>query len=65
MTLTPALGLDYKNKKDAEADFRAGKDFQMHSATRGFGLCSIRDFKPGEIITIRYAKLTKAFEVTV
>lgn len=30
-TLTPAYGRDYKNKKEALADFEAGKDFIYNS----------------------------------
>lgn len=54
-TLTPAFGRDYRSKVEAEADFRAGKDFVLHS-TRGSGYCSCRDFEAGASVQIRNRK---------
>lgn len=60
MTLTPAYGKDYKSKKKVEAAFREGKDFHMTDIVKGLsGYCSIRDFQPGDEVTIRYKKLTQ------
>lgn len=52
-TLTAAYGRNYTKAKDAEKDFRDGKDFVLHS-TQGNGYCSIRDFELGCFIQIRY-----------
>jgi hypothetical protein len=57
-TLTPAYGRDYKNGKEAEADFRAGKDFVLNTYT-GSGICGIADFQPGCTVTLRYKRLTQ------
>lgn len=63
MTLTPSYGRDYKSAKEVEADFRAGKDFTIASVGPYMGKqCSIRDLK-GQMVTLRYAKLTKAVVV--
>ena len=65
-TLTPAYGRDYKNKTDCENDFRAGKDFILNDMSRWSGKpCSIRDFKTGDSITLRYKKLTEAVIVKI
>jgi hypothetical protein len=63
--LTPAYGRDYKNKKDAEADFRAGKDFQIQDTQLGNGYCSIRDFESGVTVELRYKSLTMLTMVKV
>lgn len=52
-SLTPAFGRDYKSGKDAEADFRAGKDFILQPEGQ---YCSIRDFAPGATANLRYKK---------
>ena len=52
-TVTPAYGRDYSKRTDAERDFRAGKDFQLHTYN-GSGYCSIRDFVSGAHVQIRY-----------
>lgn len=61
-TLTPAYGRDYKNAKDVEADFRAGKDFLLQPSNRP---CSIRDFAPGATANLRYKKLQSVKPVKV
>ena len=62
--LTPAFGRDYKNKKEIEADFRAGKDFILN-AYNGSGLCSIRDFAKGVTVNLRYKKLQNVAVVKI
>lgn len=62
ITLTPAYGRDYKSKAAVEKDFIDGKDFRicdMSSPDDG-RYCSIRDFKKGDKVTIRYSKLMKS-----
>lgn len=56
--LTPAYSRDYKTAQECEDDFRAGKDFIFHDpSSRWDGKpCSIRDFKTGEVIELRYKK---------
>ena len=61
--VTPAYGRDYRNKKSAEADFKAGKDFKLES--QGGCYCSIRDFQAGDSIEIRYAKQMKLTVVKI
>lgn len=60
--LTPAYGRDYKSQKAVEADFRKGMDFMLQPENRP---CSIRDFQPGVMVSLRYQKLTKVFPVGV
>lgn len=60
ITLIPAYGRDYKGKKGIVEDLEAGKDFQicdMSSKWDG-SYCSLKDFKAGETLKIRYKKLT-------
>lgn len=63
-TLTPAYGKDYTSKAKAIAAFREGKDF-VYNLLGSSTYCSIRDFKQGEVVRIRYKKLTQVCEVTV
>lgn len=66
ITVTPSYGRDYKSKAAAEADWREGKDFTVASVGRWTGSqCSVRDMSPGDRVTIRYARLTRATVVTV
>lgn len=58
-TLTPALGRDYKNKKDVIEAYKQGKDF-IYAQTGQY--CSIRDFK-GQQVMLRYDKLKKITQV--
>lgn len=66
-TLTPAYGRDYKSAKDCENDFRAGKDFIFQSVKPVLGgrYCSIRDFKTGESVTLRYRRKESVIIVKV
>ena len=57
-TLTPAYGRDYKSKKEVLKDFLDGKDFIYNDPFRQC-YCSIRDFKPGDVVNLRYHKLTR------
>lgn len=59
--LVPAYGRDYKSKKEAEDSFYAGQDFRVADISSPFDgtYCSVRDFKKGEEISIRYKKLTQ------
>ena len=52
-TLTPAYGRDYNNKASAEKDLRSGKDFIIH-APQGVTYCSVRDFREGDTLNVRY-----------
>jgi hypothetical protein len=63
--VSPAYGRDYKNKAEAEADFNGGKDFRGQSHLIGGMYCSVRDFKPGDKVEIRYARMTKLTVVTI
>lgn len=53
--LTPAYGKDYKSKAEVEKAFRDGKDFK--DATQGGRYCSVRDFKEGTDIELRYNRI--------
>lgn len=64
MELIPAYGRDYKNKKEVETAFREGKDFEGDYSI-GFKPCSIRDFKTGVKVCLRYKKQTAVAVVTV
>ncbi len=52
-TLTPAYGRDYSSKASAEKDLRSGKDFVIH-APQGTTYCSVRDFREGDVLNVRY-----------
>ncbi len=62
--LQPAYGRDYKNGKAAIADFVSGKDW-MGDYQMGFAYCSIRDFKPGDTVDLRYSRLKKVIPLKV
>ena len=66
-TLTPAYGRDYKSKAAVERDFKNGMDFILNDPmSRWDGKpCSIRDFRAGEQIKLRYKRLTEAILVKV
>ena len=55
-TLTPAYGRDYTSKAKAEADLRNGKDFVLN-APQGVTYCSVRDFRAGDTLNVRYKAL--------
>lgn len=66
ITISPAYGRDYKSKKAAIEDLKAGKDFiveSVHSPYCG-RYCSIRDLK-GYQVEIRYNKLRNVCITTV
>jgi hypothetical protein len=54
-TVTPAYGRDYKSKKDAIADWNAGKDFQCQP--QGCYISKREANEAGLAINIRYKKL--------
>lgn len=58
-TLTPSYGRDYKSKVEAVTDFRNGLDF-THNLMGQTCQCSVRDYKEGDMVKIRYDRLTKA-----
>jgi len=68
-TVSGAYGKDYSNAEQAKLAFLSGKDFKMESILHGvdaYGTyCSIRDFKPGVTVNVRYARLTKVVPVVV
>jgi len=55
--LTPAYR-NYKTKAEVIEAFKAGKDFHGDYQLN-FRLCSIADFKPGDICNLRYSNDTK------
>jgi hypothetical protein len=65
--VSPAYGQDYSNRVQALEAWRTGKDFVHESAAAlgGGRYCSIRDFKPGDKIEIRYRKRRQAVVETV
>jgi hypothetical protein len=58
-TLVPAYGRDYKSGKEVQADWDAGKDFQIANAFSPDDgrLINKQDAKPGESFNIRYKRL--------
>ena len=62
--LAPAYGRDYKNRKEVTDAFLGGKDFEG-DFQMGFKPCGISDFKPGDCVNLRYARLTKVAVVRV
>jgi hypothetical protein len=62
--LVPAYGRDYKSAAEAKADFLAGKDF-VYQNFDGCTYCSVADFAPGTIASLRYKKLTNVVNCTV
>ena len=66
LTISPAYGRDYKKASDATKDFVEGKDFIMESLMAGgWTYCSVRDFAPGVVVSVRYAKMRKVVNVKV
>ena len=68
MTLTPAYGRDYKNKKAVIADFDADKDFQVASMVDRGGMYANKTdlLREGtKSVNIRYNKLTRVAVVAV
>lgn len=60
LVVSPAYGRDYKNAKDAKADWTSGKDFVNESAmfTGGGTYVNSNDWTGS--VEIRYARKTKA-----
>ena len=56
VTLTPAYGRDYKNKKDVLRDWKEGKDFTIASMMHPYNgkYTSIRDHASLGSVSIRY-----------
>ena len=63
--ISPAYGRDYKNKAQAESDFRKGKDFRLESLGHNGTYCSIKDFAPRVQVNIRYSEMRKVAVVVV
>ena len=62
MTLTPAYGRDYRTKGDVIVDFEHNKDFRVDGTyTNKEDLLKLGITR----VTMRYAKLRKAFELEV
>lgn len=62
VTVVPAYGRDYKNKKDLAADFHAGKDFivqDFFSGEDGRAVNKEDAERAGIVLSIRYDRLTK------
>ena len=67
MTITPAYGRDYKSAKAAREAFNNNVDFiisDMFSQWDGKPV-SKSDLIKGDVVTIRYNKLTRVIQVTV
>ena len=62
LTLVPAYGRDYASMAAVEQDWKSGKDFAIAASGK---YCSKRDFKPGQQVWVRYARLRKVMCLTV
>lgn len=62
----PAYGRDYKNQKDAQADWKAGKDFQISEPGVGtgcrYGQYVTRNEAKDLSVIIRYGNLQKVMQ---
>lgn len=56
LTVSPAMGRDYKSKKEAVADWESGKDFVNESGAGG-RYVSVREVPKGTTVNIRYKAL--------
>ena len=69
LSLTPAYGRDYKNKKDLLADWKSDKDFVAHFYTGNTGYAnrtSIVRYSPDIThVELRYAKGMKVALVPI
>jgi len=67
MAITPTNGRDYKSKKAVQEAFYNGENFIVNDVTDPFcgKYCSVRDFKNGEQVTIRYNKQRSCMVLTV
>ena len=59
VTVMPAYGRDYKNKKDALADWNAGKDFYAQGVEHSGYVSKVEAEALGLTIMIRYNRLTR------
>lgn len=64
-TVGPAYGRDYTSAKAAKADFVSGLDFCMLSMGHNATYCSVRDFRPGLTVMVRYSHMRKVTPVVV
>ncbi len=62
--LEPAYGRDYTSKRAVVAAFKNGFDF-MGDYQMGFKPCGIADFKPGDVVNLRFARKTKVAVLTI
>lgn len=68
VTLVPSYGRDYKNGKEVQADWDAGKDFtinQMMHPNDGAQINKEDAEKEGGTFNIRYKRLTQIKVITV
>lgn len=63
-TLIHAYGRDSKTKSETLSYFVGGMDFQLVSPF-GCGYISVRDFAPGDRVTIRYKGLRNVLSYVV
>ena len=63
-TLSPAYGRDYKSSEQTKKAFFDGKDFKLNTPW-GTTYCSVKDFKSGDRVAIRYSKLHRVTIVTI
>ena len=64
--ISPAYGRDYANGKEAIRDFEDAKDFKCESLDLGgYRYCSIRDFKAGHHLEIRFSKMMEQTLYTI
>jgi hypothetical protein len=67
LTLVPAYGRDYKNGKEVQADWDAGKDFIINNAFSPDDgrYINKQDAKPGMTLNIRYKRLMNIKQIKV
>jgi hypothetical protein len=63
--VSPAYGRDYKNETLARNDFLANKDFVYEVYGVRGRYCSIRDFKSGDKVEIRFNKKNDLTMLTI
>ena len=61
MTLGPAYGRDYKNKRDLLSDFYRGKDFILHAWDQSSTYINKAQIPLGTQVAFRYGQLRKVF----
>lgn len=68
LTLQPAYGRDYKSKKEVQADWDAGQDFQINCFMHpddGRYINKADAEKTGGAFNVRYKKLTQVHVIIV